>query len=228
MKVGSIEAIEYTANVCGRGVRLLGPRDPYARFNDADTRSRSRADGYAPYWTTPWPAAVMLAEYVIRNIPVPPGPMLELGAGLGLCAVALAMHGYPIIATDYDAEALAFIKSNAELNGVQLTAVRRLDWRAPPNERFQHVLGADVLYDKNHIEPVAAMLNRCLHENGAAMMSDQHRADAARITNVCGVDGMTVDAVDVTCQAIQRPDAVDGRTLRGRVFVIRSTRGRGS
>lgn len=222
MKVGSVEAIEYTANVSGRAIRLLGPRDPYQPFNNADARNRSRADGYAPYWTTPWPGALMLAQYVLRNVPVPSEPMLELGAGLGLCGVALAMHGYPIIATDYDVDALAFIRANAELNGVELKAVRRLDWRASPDERFQFVLGADILYDKNHIEPVAALLKQCLIENGAALMSDQHRADVARVTDVCGLAGMTVDTVDATCQAIQRPDAVDGRTFRGRVFVIRS------
>ena len=57
------------------------------------------------------------------------GPLLDIGTGSGVLAIAAARLGYgPVIAVDHEREAVAAATANAAVNGVALD-VRRLDLR---------------------------------------------------------------------------------------------------
>lgn len=179
MRVGRFETREYVIAVGARQLRLLGPFDPNALLDDPDVEVRCNADGYLPYWATPWASAVVLAEYAIESSAPPPGPVLELGTGLGLAGIALALAGFRVIATDYDGEALAFVRENAARNGVKLADVRELDWRHPPAEQYAMIIASDCLYERRNHAPLAAMLAASLSADGFALFSDPGRAVAA-------------------------------------------------
>ena len=62
----------------------------------------------------------------------PAGPLLDVGCGSGVLAIAAAKLGWgPVLAVDHDPLAVAATEANAAANGVTLEA-RRLDVRAEP------------------------------------------------------------------------------------------------
>ena len=78
--------------------------------------------------------------FFCRHLPVRPGErVLEIGSGLGLAAVLAARAGARVVATDVVPEAVAAIRQNAALNGVEVDA-RLGDCYAPVSgERFDLV-----------------------------------------------------------------------------------------
>lgn len=218
--VGRYQTQEYVIPVAGRTLRLLGPKWPHSLRDDPQVQQRFLEDGYMPYWATPWPGALMLAEYVIRNVEPRPGPVLELGAGLGLVGISLSRVGHRVVITDYDEDALAFVQASAELNGVELCAVRLLDWRRPPAERFATIVAGEVLYEDRDLEPIASLMASCLEPAGRAFVSAQKRTAVERFPAALQAAGLAVETVAVQCRAIPRPDAIDGRILKGTVYRI--------
>lgn len=221
MNIAGYDTIEYPVPIAGRTFRLLGPRDPWSLFTEPDNVKRNRTDGYSPYWSTPWPGAVMLAEYVIAHHQPDDEPILELGAGLGLAGLALSAFGHRVVITDYDRDALQFVQASADLNDIELFEVRPVDWRKPPPVVFRMILGADVLYEKDHQAGVLSLLGACLHPHGVAILADQNRAIADDVIESARTFGFSTEITPVKCRAIQRPDEVDGRILRGRIFTCR-------
>lgn len=214
------ECQEYAIPVAGRTLRLLGPKYPHALNQDPEVLRRSQVDGYKPFWAQPWPAAVMLAEHVLAHIAPQPKPLLELGAGLGTAGLALAMAGHRVIATDYDEEALGFIRASAALNQVRLADTRPLDWRSPPPEQYALIIASDVAYDPANHAPLARFLAQCLTQNGQAFVSDLNRRAADDFPAALHSAGFQVDSTPARAQAIAAFDAIDGRILDGRVFRI--------
>ena len=88
--------------------------------------------------------------------------MLELGAGLGLPALAAAVAGGRVLATDWAADAVAMAARNAAHNGLAVaTAVFR--WDADPSPLgppWPLVLASDVLYERRNVDPLLALLPR--------------------------------------------------------------------
>lgn len=73
------------------------------------------------------------------------GPVLDVGAGSGVLAIAAAKLGYgPVLALDNDRESVAAIADNAARNGVQLEA-RRFDLRRDALPRVDGVQAPIVL-----------------------------------------------------------------------------------
>ena len=89
--------------------------------------------------------------------------VVELGCGLGLPALAAAMRGAEVLATDWAEEAIELLRRNAERNGVFLR-VARVRWSEPePLLRaapWDLVLGADLLYETRNAEQLAELLPR--------------------------------------------------------------------
>jgi len=216
----NIEAQEYFIPVAGRTLRLLGPKDPHALQDDFERRQRLQDPPEAAYWAEPWQVGFMLAEYLIREVPPPAEPVLEIGAGLGLVGLSLAMAGYRVILTDYDEDAVEFARRSAALNGINLHDARVLDWRQPPAERFGMIVGGEILYHPSKLPAVAALLSKCLKPGGRAFLSDLNRTSAAGFADAARSASLAVDKVAVEGEAIQRPGSVDGRCFRGTIYVV--------
>jgi predicted nicotinamide N-methyase len=218
--LGRYETQIYVIPIAGMTVRVLGPRYPHALNDDPAVRQRAEADGYQPHWAQPWVAAVMLAEHVIQHGVSKQEPILELGAGLGIAGVALAMAGYRMIVTDYDEDALRFVRASAELNGAELQAARCLDWRQPPAESFETIVGADLLWEKGNHAPLAALLAACLRAAGQAFLSDPNRSATEAFPGALQAAGLTYEKHAARARAIPAFDAIDGRVLNGAVYRI--------
>jgi predicted nicotinamide N-methyase len=115
---------------------------------------------FLPYWAELWPSGLALARHVaardLRGLRV-----LELGCGLGLPALAAALRGADVLATDWAEDAIELLRRNAERNGV-LVHVARVRWSEPePVLRaapWDLVLGADLLYEARNADQLAELL----------------------------------------------------------------------
>jgi predicted nicotinamide N-methyase len=171
------DLVEHIVALQGRELALLAPRDGDALLNE----EAFEHEEFLPYWAELWPSALALARVVARR-PLTGRRVIELGCGLGLPALAAALAGGRVLATDWSPDAVAMTARNAERNGVELaTAVYR--WDAPPEPLgppWPLVLASDVLYEARNGEALLALLPRLTAAAGEIWLADPGRAPAAR------------------------------------------------
>jgi len=172
-----------TVRVAGRSLKLVRPADPDGLLDDPEVRARNDRDDYMPYWAYLWPASIMLAEAVARHwgeAPAPAPEALELGCGLGLGGLAALALGYRVCFSDYDPEALEFVKRSVRENGLppERFSTLRLDWRSLPDIQFERIIAADVLYEARLVPLVAEVVARLLAPGGEALIATPPRASA--------------------------------------------------
>ena len=119
----------------------------------------------------PWPAAEVLAEWAAAQT-WDGRRVLELGAGLGLAAVALARRGAFVVATDGDARVCANLRHNVALNDVDERRCRVEEFRWEDHAAFfsreapfDSVVAADCVYDADVAPALAATLAGALRRN---------------------------------------------------------------
>jgi ribosomal protein L11 methyltransferase len=107
-----------------------------------------------------------------------PGPLLDVGAGSGVLAIAAGLLGFaPLLALDNEAESVAAARENAAVNGVALES-RRFDlrneglpWPAAPEQ---------TLVFANLLRPLLLLLADALDEPPAHLIASgllRHEAD---------------------------------------------------
>jgi len=169
------------------------PADMDVLLDDPRTEQRYEADGYMPYWAQPWPGAILLAEAVLRGEPGRGRPAIEIGCGVGIASVLAARMGWSITASDYDEDALAYVRLNAERNGVTLAGTAMVDFRVPPAIReYDLVLASDLLYEKRNCKPVARWIAAALNPGGLAMLSDPNRTAAESFVDHARAAGLAL------------------------------------
>lgn len=143
---------------------------------------------YMPYWAEIWPCGVVLAGVIGRD----PGALqgrrvLELGPGVGVTAVAALKAGAELVIADYDVGSLALCALNAlDQVGTEPRALR-VNWRQPNRELFTAagegfpiVLGADLLYERQDVKPLVALVERIVAPGGELWLAEPGRDAAER------------------------------------------------
>lgn len=142
-----------------------------------------------PYWAELWPSGIALGDAVLLESAAVRGrPVVELGCGLGVTAVAALWAGAEVLVTDYSAEALLLTRWNCLANTGRTPATLRLNWRKPSPEFFTLVqsmgaplvLAADVLYEERDIAPLLTLVERVTASGGALWLAEPGRRTAAR------------------------------------------------
>lgn len=148
-----MELIEEVVPLAGRELVIERPRDPDALLDEAAFAAR---DEFVPYWADLWPSALVLARAIAPRA-LHGCRVLELGCGLALPSLAVALAGGRAVATDWAPEALAAATRNAERNGLAVETVLA-DWRDPAaiaaRGPFALVVAADVLYEQRNVTPL--------------------------------------------------------------------------
>ncbi|MCA1766329.1 MAG: protein N-lysine methyltransferase family protein [Desulfobulbaceae bacterium] len=139
---------------------LLKGRDPFEDVSNF------------PFWVRLWDAALILADSVV-NLPLPPGKrLLELGAGLGAPGLAAAAVGYQVTLSDYEPHILDFQRVSAAANHLDNVKFRIIDWNRPPEmERFDTIIGAEILFREDFFEPLLNILRRYLSPDGTVYLA---------------------------------------------------------
>jgi predicted nicotinamide N-methyase len=155
-------------------IRFVHPRDPAALLYEDDIAADQ---SHPPYWAELWPSGIELANAVSKR-DWTGARAVELGCGLGLPAVAAALAGAQVLATDRSADALAFAAVNAEQNGAAVETAR-CSWddadglvaKGP----FGLVLASDVLYGQRNVDEMHALLPRLVGDDGEVWIADPQR-----------------------------------------------------
>jgi predicted nicotinamide N-methyase len=165
-----VELVEEVVEVCGRELRLLRPPDAEALL---DEKAFEREE-FLPYWAELWPSGLALAR-ALCPLELGGARVLELGCGLGIPAVAAALGGADVLATDWSPDAVGLLRRNAARNGARLAA-EVSSWTAPAPELegapWDLVLAADVLYERRNADLLLELLPRL---GGEVLLADPGR-----------------------------------------------------
>ena len=208
-----------TLRLAGIELDLIVPADPDALMDAASTETRFAENEYLPYWAQIWPAAIMLIEELAEwpDDAAAETRVLELGCGLGIVSLFLAVRGHPVLATDYDEDSLAFVLENARRNAIPGVQTRCVDWNEPLSEPpFPCIVAADVLYETRFLRPVAEFIQAHLQPAGVAVIADFNRSTANDFPTVARHCGL-----DVAVKAVETTHPLEGRTIAGRIFTLR-------
>ena len=147
---------------------------------EAITPEEFSRDERLPYWAEVWASGIALAEWCLAGNPLAGRRVLELGCGVGIAGIAAALSGAQVVLTDYEPDALAFARCNAGRNlAGSMPEFRLLDWRRPDSmDRFEAILGADVIYERGNYLPLLETLERFLLPDGVVILSDPQRQTA--------------------------------------------------
>ncbi len=119
-----------------------------------------------PLWSRVWPASLLTSHFLRRLPPLPGRPLLEIGAGVGVCGLFAAAFGHEALITDVNLDALRFARINILHNGLgDRATVARANFAGDLlPRRFTRILGSEVLY----LEPLHAPLLAFLKTHLAA------------------------------------------------------------
>ena len=129
---------------------------------------------WQPYWAQAWETAYAIAEEIAGR-ELAGRHVLDLGCGLGLPGAVAAACGARVLLADFAPPALLL----AELNSWpwrDRATVMRLDWRNDLlAERFDLIVGSDILYDREDLPYLDAFWRTHLKDVGSVLLGEPSR-----------------------------------------------------
>ena len=117
-----------------------------------EKQSGKRHDGeelHLPYWAELWESGLGIGQMLVSAPQLVRGKnVLDLGCGMGLAGTVAAALGSNVLFADLEADSLLFATLNS-LPWRENIRTRRLNWQKDRlDERFDLIVGADILYEK--------------------------------------------------------------------------------
>ncbi|WP_428939672.1 class I SAM-dependent methyltransferase [Fontivita pretiosa] len=186
---------------------------------------------HLPYWAELWDSALGLAEHLTTwndlRLVSSDSPsqrparrsrtnhrkmVLDLGCGMGFAGMVAAAMGARVLLADLEPDALLFARLNT-LPWHPHARTRRLDWRTDRlDQRFDLILGADVLYDRAQWPHLQQFFRHHLRPHGVVLLGEPGRQ-----TGDLFLDWITARGWDL--QYLQQP--LPGRQRKIRLYRIR-------
>jgi predicted nicotinamide N-methyase len=146
-----------------------------ARWDDFVNNLAREGEEYIhkfPFWVKIWEAEIVLADHLMQVSFEKEQEILEIGAGMGVTGLFLATRGHKVTITDYEEDALALLRLNAEHNGLHNVAVRRLDWNSPDlSGKYDIICGSELIYNETFIEPIINLFRAYLRPEGLIFLA---------------------------------------------------------
>lgn len=170
-------------------------------FGDADIHVRSLrdnqqyadADGVAsklgissatwPLFGVVWDSGKILAHLMFEH-EVAGRRVLEVGCGIALASLVLNHRKADITATDYHPEVENFLLQNIQLNQGKKIPFVRTGWGDEDCGlgEFDLIIGSDLLYERSHVEILAAFVDRHAKPHCEVLLVDPGRGHHARFS----------------------------------------------
>ena len=155
-----------------------------------------------------WPAASTLARRIAERW-TPTASVLELGCGCGTVALTCAALGCPRVAfSDRDAGALDLARRGLEANAFEACAATfdQRAWGASQSEgeRFELVVGSDLIYDPGVVTPLIATAVASLAPGGRFLLAQSFALgdeSAAALAAACDGHGLALEVIEAAGDA---------------------------
>ncbi|HQY87244.1 MAG TPA: methyltransferase domain-containing protein [Tepidisphaeraceae bacterium] len=169
-----------------------------------------------PYWAAVWESANALGEFALSmDRSWRDARVLDLGCGMGNAGMILAAAGANVTLVDIDRDALLF----AELNihpWRESCSVKRIDWNVDRlSDRYELILGSDVLYEREQWDGFEAFIKIHLDENGIVLIGEPGRAQAEAFPDWIRARGWSIEMTK---------RSVEGRAIPINLFTLRRSR----
>lgn len=190
--IGDISLHEYQLNRAGRSWSFLHTGAILTHEQEQQFLACER--DRLPYGVMLWPASIALTHDVLaRAEELPALRVLELGAGTGMPGIVAAALGARVLQIDRSEVALHVCKLNSARNGVTSNEVRDVDWETfHSEERFDLVLGADVLYATTLHDRLRAICDAYLAPRGKVLFADPFREQSLPMLEAMEANGWRV------------------------------------
>ncbi|MGA2233468.1 MAG: methyltransferase [Tepidisphaeraceae bacterium] len=130
-----------------------------------------------PYWAELWESALGLGQVIERTGPGTAN-VLDLGCGMGLAGMVAAAMGHRVWMVELETSALLLARLNT-LPWAKRVRCRRINWQSDRiSQRFDLILGADILYEIGQWEPLHAFWQAHLAPGGTVMLGEPGRGTA--------------------------------------------------
>ena len=170
-------------------------------LTDADEREffRDFLD-HLPYGVALWPSSIALAhELSAQGDRLKGKTALELGAGTGLPGIVAATLGARVTQTDRQELAMELCRRNVAQNRASYQAdqitnqlVDWTDWQ--DTNRYDWIIGADILYSDNMHDDLAAIFRANLAPGGRVLLADPFRGVSMYLLESLQSQGWKVSA----------------------------------
>jgi predicted nicotinamide N-methyase len=171
---------------------------------------------HLPYWAELWDSALGMGQFLVRGAgggaqgsgeEARRLSVLDLGCGMGLAGTVAAVLGHHVLFADLEAPALLFARLNS-LPWADRVRARRTDWRKDHlAERFDLILGADILYERRQWDHLEPFWRNHLREGGAVLLGEPGRK-----TGELFVDWIRASGWELT--EFEEPVATRSRPIR--------------
>lgn len=153
-----------------------------------------------------WPASQVLAE-TVKTMDLRGRRVLELGCGLGLPSLVLQYRGANITASDHHPLAQEFLNYNAQLNNLPEIPYLDLPWDqvGVERERFDIIIGSDLLYEPNHAELLAGIIPHLAKPTAKVMISCPGRGYRNRFSRYMSAHGFVLEERRVPFSKEEKP-----------------------
>ena len=175
---------------------------------------------HLPYWAELWDSAAGVGQILLEQYADLPErarllgkhrfSVLDLGCGMGLTGTVCAALGAHVIMADLETPALLFAMLNS-LPWQSRIRTRKLNWQTDQlAERFDLILGADILYERKQWEFLEAFWRAHLTPGGELLLGEPGRQTGDTFLEWAPARGWNLERFDR--QVPTRPTPV--RTLR--------------
>jgi len=194
---------------------------------------------HLPYWAELWDSAIGMGAVLAKTrvedggwrLATAPGAapssllhrlsslsVLDLGCGMGLAGTVAAALGARVLFADLEPPALLFARLNS-LPWRDRIRTRRLDWRTDRlGERFDLILGADILYERKQWDWLEPFWRAHLAPGGAVLLGEPGRQTGDQFIEWIAELGWTL---------ARHQEKVETREAPIRLFELRLARGKG-
>jgi predicted nicotinamide N-methyase len=160
--------------------------DPNRVLNEMAGREdrREKKDGrrledeelHLPYWAELWDSSLALCDQVSEERESLRGKnVLDLGCGMGLVGTVAAAVGARVMLADLESDALLLARLNAMQFDGQVRAVR-LNWRLDRlDQRFDWIIGADIIYERPQWQFLEPFWRNHLVQGGMVLIGEPNR-----------------------------------------------------
>ncbi|MDG1958685.1 MAG: methyltransferase [Candidatus Binatia bacterium] len=176
-RIGEFRVGYQSLNFGGRDVELAMIPD-LEQYLDRE-RLLSDSNYEPPYWSLVWSGAQLFLPGFFSRHGMADVDLLDVGCGLGVVGVAAAVAGARVTAIDREVMPLEFLARSCSRNDVEVET-HAIELAAfAPERTFDHVIGAELLYERDSFPQLAADLLDRLRPTGRLTIVDAHRVDTS-------------------------------------------------